>query len=153
MWGGAWNILERRVRSNQSFLSLLYVFYTHAMELHRIFYYTIPPPPPPPPPLTGETFLRSMSVKGTEFFFVRYSSRGMHSFPGKKILAPPPQFCKFTVPDFARNRNKVIFQTPNSQHIRIFECSKPLQKNFMWNTVTIQYNPLIEEEWDEHFKV
>merc|ERR1711963_410003 len=26
-------------------------------------------------------------------------------------------------------------------------------KNFMWNTVTIQYNPLIEEEWDEHFKV
>ena len=27
------------------------------------------------------------------------------------------------------------------------------QKNFMWNTVTIQYNPLIEEEWDEHFKV
>ena len=28
-----------------------------------------------------------------------------------------------------------------------------LQKNYMWNTVTIQYNPLIEEEWDEHFKV
>jgi hypothetical protein len=28
-----------------------------------------------------------------------------------------------------------------------------LQKNFMWNTVTVQYNPLIEEEWDEHFKV
>ena len=28
-----------------------------------------------------------------------------------------------------------------------------LQKNFMYNTVTIQYNPLIEEEWDEHFKV
>nr|CAD7259440.1 unnamed protein product [Timema shepardi] len=26
-------------------------------------------------------------------------------------------------------------------------------KNFMWNTVTVQYNPLIEEEWDEHFKV
>ena len=28
-----------------------------------------------------------------------------------------------------------------------------IQKNYMWNTVTIQYNPLIEEEWDEHFKV
>ena len=28
-----------------------------------------------------------------------------------------------------------------------------LQKNYMWNTVTIQYSPLIEEEWDEHFKV
>jgi len=28
-----------------------------------------------------------------------------------------------------------------------------LQKNFMWNTVTVQYNSLIEEEWDEHFKV
>lgn len=28
-----------------------------------------------------------------------------------------------------------------------------LQKNFMWNTITVQYNPLIEEEWDEHFKV
>ena len=27
------------------------------------------------------------------------------------------------------------------------------QKNYMWNTITIQYNPLIEEEWDEHFKV
>ncbi|XP_034256923.1 uncharacterized protein LOC117654416 [Thrips palmi] len=26
-------------------------------------------------------------------------------------------------------------------------------KNFMWNTVTVQYNPMIEEEWDEHFKV
>ncbi|GLH10304.1 Uncharacterized protein GBIM_15237, partial [Gryllus bimaculatus] len=26
-------------------------------------------------------------------------------------------------------------------------------KNFMWNTVTVQYNPLIEEDWDEHFKV
>lgn len=23
----------------------------------------------------------------------------------------------------------------------------------MWNTVTVQYNPLIEEEFDEHFKV
>ena len=23
----------------------------------------------------------------------------------------------------------------------------------MWNTVTVQYNPLIEEEYDEHFKV
>lgn len=28
-----------------------------------------------------------------------------------------------------------------------------LLKNFMWNTVTVQYNPLIEEEYDEHFKV
>lgn len=27
------------------------------------------------------------------------------------------------------------------------------QKNFMWNTITVQYNPLIEEEFDEHFKV
>lgn len=27
------------------------------------------------------------------------------------------------------------------------------QKNLMWNTVTVQYNPLIEEEFDEHFKV
>ncbi|XP_068631738.1 uncharacterized protein [Battus philenor] len=26
-------------------------------------------------------------------------------------------------------------------------------KNLMWNTVTIQYNPLIEEELDEHFKL
>ncbi|KRT78316.1 hypothetical protein AMK59_7224, partial [Oryctes borbonicus] len=24
---------------------------------------------------------------------------------------------------------------------------------FMWNTITVQYNPLIEEEFDEHFKV
>lgn len=23
----------------------------------------------------------------------------------------------------------------------------------MWNTITVQYNPLIEEEFDEHFKV
>lgn len=27
------------------------------------------------------------------------------------------------------------------------------QKNFMWNTVSVQYNAMIEEEWDEHFKV
>ncbi|XP_059085019.1 uncharacterized protein LOC131881992 isoform X2 [Tigriopus californicus] len=33
-----------------------------------------------------------------------------------------------------------------------FKNTEPT-KNFMWNTVTIQYNPLIEEEWDEHFKV
>lgn len=26
-------------------------------------------------------------------------------------------------------------------------------QNFMWNTITVQYNPLIEEEFDEHFKV
>ncbi|KAF0304581.1 hypothetical protein FJT64_023612 [Amphibalanus amphitrite] len=26
-------------------------------------------------------------------------------------------------------------------------------KNFMWNTVSVQYNSMIEEEWDEHFKV
>ncbi|XP_046402964.1 uncharacterized protein LOC124168740 [Ischnura elegans] len=26
-------------------------------------------------------------------------------------------------------------------------------KNYMWNTVTVQYNSVIEEEWDEHFKV
>ncbi|XP_045606562.2 uncharacterized protein [Procambarus clarkii] len=26
-------------------------------------------------------------------------------------------------------------------------------KNMMWNTLTVQYNPLIEEVWDEHFKV
>ncbi|KAF2361899.1 Zona pellucida domain [Trinorchestia longiramus] len=30
---------------------------------------------------------------------------------------------------------------------------RPTQKNMMWNTLTVQYNPLIEEEWDEHFKV
>ncbi|XP_071532451.1 uncharacterized protein [Panulirus ornatus] len=29
----------------------------------------------------------------------------------------------------------------------------PRQKNMMWNTLTVQYNPLIEEVWDEHFKV
>lgn len=29
----------------------------------------------------------------------------------------------------------------------------PLQKSFMWNTLSIQYSPLIEEEWDEHYKV
>lgn len=33
------------------------------------------------------------------------------------------------------------------------EGRKNPTKNFMWNTVTVQYNPLIEEEFDEHFKV
>ncbi|XP_023012241.1 uncharacterized protein [Leptinotarsa decemlineata] len=33
------------------------------------------------------------------------------------------------------------------------ENRKTPTKNFMWNTVTVQYNPLIEEEYDEHFKV
>src|SRR5215468_4707289 len=44
-----------------------------------------------------------------------------------------------------------------SQLLPVRTCSMwtilVLQKNFMWNTVTVQYNPLIEEEWDEHFKV
>ncbi|KAL1132072.1 hypothetical protein AAG570_010030 [Ranatra chinensis] len=38
----------------------------------------------------------------------------------------------------------------NSRHE---EARKNPAKNVMWNTVTVQYNPLIEEEWDEHFKV
>ncbi|VEN47039.1 unnamed protein product [Callosobruchus maculatus] len=33
------------------------------------------------------------------------------------------------------------------------DSRKSPTKNFMWNTVTVQYNPLIEEEFDEHFKV
>ncbi|CAG9860440.1 unnamed protein product [Phyllotreta striolata] len=33
------------------------------------------------------------------------------------------------------------------------ESQKTPTKNFMWNTITVQYNPLIEEEFDEHFKV
>ncbi|XP_050509943.1 uncharacterized protein LOC114333791 [Diabrotica virgifera virgifera] len=33
------------------------------------------------------------------------------------------------------------------------ENQKTPTKNFMWNTITVQYNPLIEEEYDEHFKV
>ncbi|KAH8395604.1 hypothetical protein KR222_001866, partial [Zaprionus bogoriensis] len=33
------------------------------------------------------------------------------------------------------------------------EESRKNPTNFMWNTVTVQYNPLIEEEYDEHFKV
>jgi len=34
-----------------------------------------------------------------------------------------------------------------------YVCFGLFQKNFMWNTVTVQYNHMIEEEWDEHFKV
>lgn len=40
--------------------------------------------------------------------------------------------------------------SPGSRVLKLFYLS---QKNFMWNTVTVQYNPLIEEEFDEHFKV
>lgn len=35
----------------------------------------------------------------------------------------------------------------------VINLSPCAQKNFMWNTITVQYNPLIEEEFDEHFKV
>ncbi|XP_031640673.1 uncharacterized protein LOC116352310 isoform X2 [Contarinia nasturtii] len=35
----------------------------------------------------------------------------------------------------------------------ISEKSRENPTNFMWNTITVQYNPLIEEEFDEHFKV
>ncbi|KAM3961470.1 uncharacterized protein ACR2FA_004363 [Aphomia sociella] len=38
----------------------------------------------------------------------------------------------------------------NSQHD---DNRKHPTKNLMWNTITVQYNPLIEEEQDEHFKV
>ncbi|XP_052742053.1 uncharacterized protein LOC112052351 isoform X2 [Bicyclus anynana] len=37
----------------------------------------------------------------------------------------------------------------NSQH----DDTKAHPTNLMWNTITVQYNPLIEEELDEHFKV
>lgn len=33
------------------------------------------------------------------------------------------------------------------------DARKNPAKNLMWNTVTVQYNPMIEEEWDEHFKI
>ncbi|GBP72005.1 hypothetical protein EVAR_38685_1 [Eumeta japonica] len=33
------------------------------------------------------------------------------------------------------------------------DSKKNPTKNLMWNTITVQYNPLIEEEQDEHFKV
>lgn len=39
--------------------------------------------------------------------------------------------------------------TPNF----FFLFSLFVPQNFMWNTITVQYNPLIEEEFDEHFKV
>ncbi|KAG6450201.1 hypothetical protein O3G_MSEX006428 [Manduca sexta] len=38
----------------------------------------------------------------------------------------------------------------NSQHD---DSRKHPTKNLMWNTITVQYNSLIEEELDEHFKV
>ncbi|XP_052742051.1 uncharacterized protein LOC112052351 isoform X1 [Bicyclus anynana] len=38
----------------------------------------------------------------------------------------------------------------NSQHD---DTKAHPTKNLMWNTITVQYNPLIEEELDEHFKV
>ncbi|KAI5634176.1 zona pellucida-like domain-containing protein [Phthorimaea operculella] len=38
----------------------------------------------------------------------------------------------------------------NSEHA---DNRKHPTKNLMWNTITVQYNPLIEEELDEHFKV
>jgi len=40
-----------------------------------------------------------------------------------------------------------------SDHHKREVKNKTPTKNYMWNTVTIQYSPLIEEEWDEHFKV
>lgn len=33
------------------------------------------------------------------------------------------------------------------------DSRKQPTKSFMWNTLSIQYSPLIEEEWDEHYKV
>ncbi|XP_013139847.1 PREDICTED: uncharacterized protein LOC106104359 [Papilio polytes] len=38
----------------------------------------------------------------------------------------------------------------NGQHE---DTKKHPTKNLMWNTITVQYNPLIEEDLDEHFKV
>lgn len=33
------------------------------------------------------------------------------------------------------------------------DSRKQPTKNFMWNTLSIQYSALIEEEWDEHYKM
>jgi hypothetical protein len=30
---------------------------------------------------------------------------------------------------------------------------KQRRDQVMWNTLSIQYNPVIEQEWDEHFRV
>ena len=45
------------------------------------------------------------------------------------------------------------YHTLNAVDSLIYWFLNFLQKNLMWNTVTVQYNPLIEEEFDEHFKV
>lgn len=34
----------------------------------------------------------------------------------------------------------------------LLECFQD-RNHFMWNTITVQYNPEIEEDWDEHFQV
>ena len=64
-----------------------------------------------------------------------------------------------------RNWFNFIQKSENGQHFShagkiarnllkfLFILSHPLQKNFMWNTLSIQYSALIEEEWDEHYKV
>jgi len=54
----------------------------------------------------------------------------------------------------AHARVRVLFNATHAvRHVRISLSLSLLQKNLMWNTVTVQYNPLIEEEFDEHFKV
>ncbi|CAG0903190.1 unnamed protein product [Darwinula stevensoni] len=40
-----------------------------------------------------------------------------------------------------------------NNHNQVDKSRSTPTKNFMWNTVTVQYNSMIEEEWDEHFKV
>ena len=49
-------------------------------------------------------------------------------------------------------KNPTVSFIINFSHLPLLQIFI-LLKNFMWNTITVQYNPLIEEEFDEHFKV
>ena len=51
------------------------------------------------------------------------------------------------------NINEALGSYPHPALTKVEDVFLFIEKNYMWNTVTIQYNPLIEEEWDEHFKV
>ena len=42
---------------------------------------------------------------------------------------------------------------PPSPHVLRLTLPHCWQKSVTRNTLTVQYNPLIEEVWDEHFKV
>lgn len=76
-----------------------------------------------------------------------------HDDARKNPTVGDDKFLSISSPIPLQSKSCYVYEFPYPLLLLLNFSSTMFQKNFMWNTITVQYNPLIEEEFDEHFKV